>query len=282
MKVTALVENTRLKDRGDLVAEHGLSLHIEYDDRQILFDTGATGAFAHNAARLGVEPRQVDLACISHHHIDHGGGLACFLEANPEAKVYLRRRTAGHCYFRVFGILSKYVGLDEKLFEPHPNRFEFVDEFSEISPGVFLLTAIGRRYPEPKGNRRLFVREGKTWNLDRFEHELVLVIREKEGLVVFTGCSHSGILNMVDAVARRFPGQPIRAVFGGFHLIGLPMLNTMAATERDVEEIGEEMIRYSIAKVYTGHCTGPKAYRLLKGVLSERLEYLSTGSRVEV
>jgi 7,8-dihydropterin-6-yl-methyl-4-(beta-D-ribofuranosyl)aminobenzene 5'-phosphate synthase len=77
----------------------------------------------------------------------------------------------------------------------------------------------GKPYPQPRGNRHLFVKEGGTWSLDSFEHELILVIRERDGVVVFTGCSHSGILNMVDAVTRQFQGLPIKAVFGGFHLI---------------------------------------------------------------
>jgi 7,8-dihydropterin-6-yl-methyl-4-(beta-D-ribofuranosyl)aminobenzene 5'-phosphate synthase len=118
--------------------------------------------------------------------------------------------------------------------------------------------------------------------LDRFEHELVTVVRDKEGLVVFTGCSHRGILNMVDAVSSQFQGVPIKALFGGFHLTGLPKLNTMAGSKREVEGIGQEMLKYPIDKVYTGHCTGPKAYRVLKGVMGDKLEYLPTGGDVEV
>lgn len=108
-----------------------------------------------------------------------------------------------------------------------------------------------------------------------------MVVREKEGLVVFTGCAHNGILNMVATVARQFSDVRIKAVFGGFHLIGLPMLNTMAGSRREVEGIGKELLKYPIERVYTGHCTGKKAYRVLKGVMAGKLEYLSTGSDME-
>ena len=283
MKVTVLVENTRLEDRSDLQAEHGLSLHIECQGQQILFDTGASDAFHRNAERLGVDLAAVDLAVISHHHYDHGGGLAQFLETNSRAKVYLRSHDATDSYFRAFGgLLKRPVGLDRTLFETYAGRFEFMDQPTEIAPDTFILTAIGQPYPEPKGNRYLFVEKEGVRSLDSFDHELVMVLRQEDGLVVFTGCSHRGILNMVDAVTKQFEGIPIKAVFGGFHLVSIPILNLMAGSKAEVEEIGREMLRSPIAKTYTGHCTGAKAYSVLKGVMGDRLAYVPTGSRVTV
>ena len=282
MNVTVLVENNALEGRKDLSAEHGLSLHIEHNGKQILFDTGVSDAFSRNAQKLGVDVRAVDMVVISHHHFDHGGGLAHFLETNTRAKVYLKRHDAGNCYFKAFGILEKYIGLDTSLFEKYADRFEFVDRFTEISPEIFILTEIGKPYPVPKGNRYLFVKQGNTYTLDDFKHELMMVVREKEGLVVFTGCSHSGILNMIDTVTKQFEGLPIKAVFGGFHMIGLPILNLMAGSKAEVEGIGRKLLTYPIEKAYTGHCTGDKAYRIFKGVMGKKLEYLPTGSSVEV
>jgi len=237
MKVTVLIENTRLADRDDLRAENGLSLYIQRDGMQILFDIGVTEAFGRNAERLGIDIQEVDMVVVSHYHFDHGGGLAYFLETNQKAKVYLRRWNAGNCYFRAFGIINKLVGLDRMLFQKHADRFVFVDAFTEIAPDVFILVEIGNPYPQPRGNRYLFVRDGDAYRLDSFEHELVMVVREKEGLVVFTGCSHRGILNMVAAVSGQFDGLSIKAVFGGFHLIGLPILNRMAGSKGEVESI---------------------------------------------
>ena len=280
MRIVTLTENTKPEGREDLTAEHGLSLYVEHDGRHILFDSGATEAFRRNAERLGVSIPEVDAAVLSHHHYDHGGGLPYFLEANQKARVYLRKCEEGDYTFRAFGIMRKHIGLDREMFQKHPGRFEFVERDTEILPGVFVLTDIAKRYPLPKGNRRLFVERAGVRTRDGFEHEQMMVIKAEAGLVAFTGCSHSGILNMVDAVARQFPGVAIQAVLGGFHLVGIPMWNTMAGRKREVEEIGREMLRYEIGKVYTGHCTGMKAYRVLAGVMGERLEYLATGSEV--
>jgi 7,8-dihydropterin-6-yl-methyl-4-(beta-D-ribofuranosyl)aminobenzene 5'-phosphate synthase len=283
MKVTVLVENTRLEHRSDLQAEHGLSLHIERQGQQILFDTGASEAFNRNAERLGVDLAAVDLAVISHHHYDHSGGLAQFLKTNSRAKVYLRSHDATDVYFRAFGgLLKRSIGLDRRLLQAYSDRFEFVDQPTEIAADLFILTEIGEPYPQPKGNRYLFVEKEGKHSADSFDHELVMVLRQEDGLVVFTGCSHRGILNMVDAVSRQFEGIPIKAVFGGFHLVSIPILNLMAGSKAEVEEIGREMLRYPIAMTYTGHCTGAKAYGVLKGVMGDKLSYVPTGSSIAV
>ena len=280
MKVVALIENTKLEGMQDLIAEHGLSLYIESGDKRILFDTGASDAFEQNARRQGINLQDVDVLVVSHHHYDHGGGLSRFLEVNQKAKVYLRTSETENFYFKVPGILNRYVGLDQELLRRQSDRLELIDDFTEILPDVFILTGIPMQYARPSGNRRLFVKKDKTFNRDNFEHELIMVLREKGELVVFTGCAHNGILNMVAAVTGQFPGVPVKAVFGGFHLVGIPKLNTMAGSKADVRRIGKALLRYPVDRVYTGHCTGQKAFRVLKSVMEGRLEYFPTGSEI--
>lgn len=282
MRITVLVENTVPEDRQGLHAEHGLSLHIHHSDKQILFDTGATGAFGDNAEVLGLDIRQTDQVIISHHHYDHGGGLARFLEANQKAGIYLRPFEGKEYYFSALGFINRKVGLDRELFRKYEDRVHYVDEFTEILPDVFILTRIEKSHPIPKGNRYLFAEKDGKREPDRFEHELIVVIREEAGLVVFTGCSHNGILNMIETVTGQFPGERIKALLGGFHLIGLPILNTMAGSKTEVEAIGREILKHPVDKLYTGHCTGMKAYPILKGVLGEKLARFSTGDRIEV
>ncbi len=285
MKVTALIENTRMQGRSDLHHEWGLSFHIAYENKNILFDMGASGAFVQNAARLGCPIQDVDAAVISHHHVDHGGGLGAFLSANQKARVYLCANSPD-CYVQLFGFFKRYVGLNKRLLTQYADRIEFINRPTEIFPQVFLLTEIQQVYPLPRGDRFLFVERAGRLVPDDFAHELVLVIRQDDGLTLFTGCSHTGILNMIETARKRFPGVPIRNTFGGFHLIDwpLPLLDsvTMGASESDVQEIGRQVLTCGVDQVSSCHCTGAKAQRVLQSIMGEHLHSFRTGSHAQV
>ncbi|WP_165862869.1 MBL fold metallo-hydrolase [Vibrio sinensis] len=279
MKLTALVDNTRLNSRPDLSVERGLSLHIETMGSQVLFDAGSSDTFCKNASLLDINIQDIDVAVISHRHHDHCNGITHFLDNNAKANVYLKNCENKNYYFRAFGFKSD-VGIDKKLLERANDRLVFVDQKTEIASNVFAITEINKRYPEPKGNQYLYTQSNGDYELDVFDHELMLVIKEDDGLVVFTGCAHSGVLNMVQTALELFPNHRIKAVVGGFHLVGLPVLNSIGGTQQEIKAIGEALSRYPIDKLYTGHCTGMKAFELLKSVLGDRLEHLPTGRTV--
>lgn len=281
MIITTLIENTQADHKNGLVAEHGLSLHISFDKKAILFDTGASASFSQNADKLRVDLSALNEAVLSHHHYDHGGGLPRFFALNSNAKVYLKKPPDGDCYFKALLFRKRYIGLDKHLFKTYPARFAFIEEFTEILPDVYIFTDIGSSNPKPKGNKYLYVKRENHWSLDTFAHELTMAIREDDELIIFTGCSHNGMLNMIDTVAKKFSGTPIKAVIGGFHLVGLPKCNTMAGTKSEIQDIAREMLNYPVKSIYTGHCTGQKAYAVLKRVLGEKLQHLHTGTIIQ-
>jgi len=282
MRVTSLIENSRVEARDDLDAEFGLSVHIEANGKKILFDMGASDAFARNATALGIDISEVELAVVSHQHFDHGGGLEHFFETNQHAPVYLRESPIADRWFKAFAVIKRPIGLDRELFDRFPDRMEFISGMRVIATGIYLLTGIGSTHPRPRGNSRLFVESNGMLRRDTFDHELAMVIHEDDGMVVFTGCSHHGILNLIDAATAQFPRIPIKAVFGGFHLIGLPFYNSMAASRIEVRDIGFRILEKVRGTVYTGHCTGEKAFGILGDVMGDALQLFPTGASVEI
>jgi len=281
MRITCLVENSCPDEGAGLRPEFGLSLHVEVGGARVLFDTGSSGLFQANAERLGVDVAAVDALVVSHQHFDHGGGLATFLEANQRAPVFLRSAPLADRWFRAFGFIRRPIGIASELLERHAERVEWVAGTREILPGVFLLCDIGSAHARPRGNRRLWVERNGRVERDPFDHELMMVVCEAGGVVVLSGCSHHGVLNMLDAAMAAFPGVPVKGLVGGFHLIGLPFYDSMAASRREVEAIGRRILEQVAAPVFTGHCTGAKGYRVLEGVMGDALRPLATGTVIE-
>jgi len=109
VRIVVLIENYAC-GRG-LVAEHGVSFFIQDTDGQsVVFDTGQTGGFIHNAGVLGVDLKKTAHLVISHGHYDHAGGLTAFLRMNRKALVYAHKTAFAPRYHRD-GKGRKPVGL---------------------------------------------------------------------------------------------------------------------------------------------------------------------------
>jgi 7,8-dihydropterin-6-yl-methyl-4-(beta-D-ribofuranosyl)aminobenzene 5'-phosphate synthase len=281
MEVTSLVDHVKTTTGTGITTEWGLSLHVKCDDFSILFDTGSSGHFMDNATALGINIKSVEFAVLSHGHFDHGGGLRSFLTANSKAVVYMGKGADADLYAKLLGF-KRYVGLEKEIFRLYGDRIRFLDETTELRRGVFAVIPIKELYAPPKGNRFLFRRQESTLSLDNFSHELALAVETDGGIVVFTGCSHHGVLNILAAVKEALPDRHIKAVFGGFHLVSLPLSFTLSERKESVRALGQQLIESRVEKFYTSHCTGSKGYRILKDILGETLEYFSAGSRVHL
>jgi 7,8-dihydropterin-6-yl-methyl-4-(beta-D-ribofuranosyl)aminobenzene 5'-phosphate synthase len=279
MKVTVLVENTASRD-GRLAGEHGLSLHVVLGSQVLLHDAGASGLFADNAAALGIDLSRVDFAVLSHGHYDHGGGLARFLEANERAPVYLAR-SAMDPHYAGLPLARREVGVKPDALERFRDRLRFVDDDAEVSAGVHLVTNIGRTHPWVAFNRSLGSRREGQVVADDLSHELAMVVELPDGIAVFTGCGHRGVLNMVDAARTRLPGRPIHAVIGGFHLGGVPKTRRYVEPDGSVRRVGEGLLERGVQMTWTGHCTGERAGQVLKDVMGDRMGFLRTGLVIE-
>ena len=85
---------------------------------------------------------------------------------------------------------------------------------------------------------------------------------------------------MIQTVAQGFPDDRIKGVVGGFHLVAIPALNTMADSRAEVMKLGQSLLNCPVDGYWTGHCTGRKAYDTLKGVLGDKLAEIHTGTRI--
>lgn len=252
MKITVLTENTACRE--SLACEHGLSLYIETGCHKILFDAGQSGAFADNAEALGIDLSSVDFAVLSHGHYDHGNGLVRFLEINGTAPVYLRRDAFGFHQ----NATGKFIGLPQEL-KGNP-RLIPTDDTLTIAPGITLSSCndLSRPYGTDSAGLTL---DGSP---DTFLHEQYLLIEEDGKRILFSGCSHKGILN----IASWF--QP-DVLVGGFHFMKVAPEDP--ALDRAAEKLLEAPTRY-----YTGHCTGQAQFHRLKEKMGSRLQSISTGS----
>lgn len=95
MKATVLVDNI---SNESLKGEWGLSIFIEYEDKNILLDTGASNLFIINAKKLGLDISNVDFALLSHAHYDHADGMKYFFCENKKAKFYIRQGIDEYVY----------------------------------------------------------------------------------------------------------------------------------------------------------------------------------------
>jgi len=260
MLIRILMENSALDG---FTAEHGLSLYIEANGRKILFDAGQTDAFAQNAAKLGVDLSQVDLCVLSHGHYDHSGGLMRFLEINDHAPVYMHRRASEPHYNGT----EKYIGIAKALIG-HP-RVILTDDALDLGLGMQLCTCNAQISGCPASARGMTVRCGEDFLQDSFDHEQYLIIEENGRRVIVSGCSHKGILNIMDWLKPD-------VLIGGLHFV---KLDPEGKDHAFMENAAHQLLAHECV-YYTGHCTGEAAFAFLKARMGERLQAIPAGTQI--
>ncbi|MFB6342261.1 MBL fold metallo-hydrolase [Saccharicrinis sp. FJH62] len=235
--VTITVLNDNTPGRG-MLSEHGLSFHIQTDDRKILLDAGPGDVFKKNADKLGIDLYDIDAVVLSHGHWDHGNGFKYL----PSLPLYAHPAVFKKRYHKERN--EDYVGLDfnradfEERFDLH-----ITDKPFQLGRNIWFLGEIPR-LNKFESKSTAFIDEAGTE--DYIPDDTGVAVRTKGGLIVISGCAHAGIVNTINHAQKVTGIEKVRAVMGGFHL-----KKADEVTRQTIREIKQ----LDIKEVYPSHCT---------------------------
>jgi len=263
----------QLSGKCQCCANHGLALIVRAfrgtQSHTILFDAGPVEfAVEYNGTRLGIDFGSVDAVVLSHGHWDHAGGLPTALEligkANGSRPI--------PCYlhpgmFRQRALPLPGGGLLPIREIPSPDELAakgavpivttepqvLLDEMFFVSGEIPRVTSYEKGFPGHKRRSE----DGKSWEDDPLimdERFLAAHVKGK-GIIVFTACSHAGVVNVLKHAQSSFPSLPLYAVTGGFHLSG--------GNEKIIAESVNDIGNFGLKMICPGHCTGWRAVNAL-------------------
>jgi 7,8-dihydropterin-6-yl-methyl-4-(beta-D-ribofuranosyl)aminobenzene 5'-phosphate synthase len=274
-RITVLVDDRR--ESRAVKAQHGLSLWIEHDGYAILFDTAATPrVLERNAEALGVAVEYADAICLSHGHYDHTGGLAGILPDLGGADLYAHPDIFTPKWRKRLWLFWRSIGmpLSWEALEDAGLRLYLDEGPQEVCPGAMLTGEVERDPRFVPSTPHLLAGEPGERRVDPFRDDQALVLRGEEGLVVVSGCAHSGTINLCRAAQSITGEERLRAVIGGFHLVGAsPTL--LEATIEAFRELDPQAL-------HPCHCTGMPAMKALRAAFPDRCHPLAGGSVLEL
>ncbi|MBQ6814820.1 MAG: MBL fold metallo-hydrolase [Lachnospiraceae bacterium] len=281
MRVSVLIENTLSESNKGLVAEHGLSFFIEFEDKKILLDAGTTDAFIGNADVMGIDVDGADFCVLSHGHYDHSGGFGTYLSRNSDKKIYAMN-TAKDKYFSTSGGTIHEIGIPENVYPKYRDNFIFLDGITQIAKDIYVIPHSAKDLREIGQRAKLYKMIEGQYVPDDFSHEHSLVFDTKNGLIIFNSCSHGGIVNIIDEIYEYFGNdKKLLAFFGGLHMKGKAGdVEICTFSEEEVQKMADYLIKSDLKKLYTGHCTGIPAFELIKKYMGDKVEYISTGMNI--
>lgn len=271
MKITTLMEN-KVKEGLDLHHEHGLSILIQVDNKKILFDLGQSGNFIQNAKSLDVNLKDLDYVTISHGHFDHSGGLERLIEeVNPEIKLYL-----GNGFFTPKYSLREdgeyaYLGnpFDENYLKEMEIDYNFVkDDITYLTEYLMIFTNFQRDEEFENTSPNMFLKQGEDYIKDEFLDEISLGVKTDKGILLIVGCSHVGILNIINTVEKR-TGLNIYGLIGGTHLV--------KEDDEKINNIIDHLKEKEIQVIGACHCTGKQGETMLEQQMEEKFINNNTG-----
>lgn len=230
-----------ISENNQLIPAHGFAAWIEFNGYKIMFDTGGDSfVLMNNLAKMSIDFSALQSIVISHNHWDHVYGLPGILKTvKNKFLVYLPKDS------------------NKEISQQCPSMSSVeVTGVKEIHPGIWIVGSIPAVYKN-----------------DSF-YEQVLVLINNDEITIIVGCSHPGIVKIVESVSRLFPGKVFTNVIGGFHL---PELK-----EKEVKVISDELKKLGVKNISPSHCTGKIAMEVFRKEWGTNFIQLYLGNEYEL
>jgi 7,8-dihydropterin-6-yl-methyl-4-(beta-D-ribofuranosyl)aminobenzene 5'-phosphate synthase len=250
-------------------------LLIEADQNKILFDTGQGIALPENARAMGVDVSKIRSIVLSHGHYDHTGGLPFVLKDAKAAEIFFHPDIYLDRYSLKPGNIMTPISMPESARQALQNhaveKIHAITSCLEIFPGVFITGPIPRKtqYEDTGG---AFYCDQESKQPDGILDDQSLWLETEQGLIVITGCCHSGLENTMEYIFSHSRGKKVRAVIGGFHLLN-------AGKHRMIRTL-DYLRSIHFGQLYPCHCTGENALSELKHAFGDRVEACKAGMRI--
>ena len=271
------MDNNTLIDRYFL-GEPGVSYLIQDEERKILFDVGYSDIFIKNAQKMNIHFWDLNYIVLSHGHLDHTWGLTSLIKLYAEASIEKIDYNKPTVITHPSSFLTKKIK-DLKQIGSMISREELSKYFKiKLSKGPLWLTErlVFLGEIERKNDFEAKNPIGKVVK-DDFEEDdysiddSALAYRSSKGLVIITGCSHSGICNIAEYAKKICKDDRIIDIVGGFHLLN-PGREQLEGTLKYLEKIKPY-------EVHACHCTDLKSKIALSKVVN--LKEIGVGQTFE-
>jgi len=275
LRITTLSENTA--GLGNFLGEWGLSILVETDGPNILFDTGQSISASHNADILGVDLSQIDKIVLSHGHFDHTGGLRQVLrKIGKEIEIIAHPDIWAVKYSRREGQEDKYIGIpfQRQELESLGARFNLTTESVRLTDNIMTTGEIPMATDYEEIEPYLVVKEGNRFKQDKLLDDQALIINTEPGLVVILGCAHRGIINTLYHAQQLTGVKTIDTVLGGCHL--------MDASEERIRLTIAALKELGVQRLGVSHCTGLPASAIMAQEFGDGFFFNNAGNMLSL
>jgi 7,8-dihydropterin-6-yl-methyl-4-(beta-D-ribofuranosyl)aminobenzene 5'-phosphate synthase len=283
LKITVIAEDSVGYDTPYL-GQHGISFLLTAERegvvRNILVDVAQdSAALIENINRMQIAISCIDAVVLTHCHYDHTRGVAKILReiggkdipviAHPDI---FRTNFISDPYLKSIGIMD---GDRREDIESSGGILYLARNALEIMPGLISTGEVERITDFEEVGMSLFTIENGQVKGDLMKDDISVVANVRgKGLVIVTGCSHAGIVNIIQQSIKLTGTKKIHGIIGGFHLI--------EASEERIRKTALALKKFNPDWVYAGHCTGFRAQVELYNIFKEQFSPLHTGMTIEV